>query len=59
MASFLKAELAASEENVEEADNQYDFAIAAAHFLKSVNEMVSEAMALAHLQAIIALDCII
>jgi hypothetical protein len=27
--------------------------------LKSVNEMVSEAMALAHLQAIIALDCII
>jgi hypothetical protein len=27
--------------------------------LKSVNEMVSEAMTLAHLQANIALDCII
>lgn len=44
MASLLLAEVAVAEENDEETDNQYDFAIAAAHSLKSINEEVSEVM---------------
>jgi hypothetical protein len=36
--SLCKAELASAEENDDDADNQYDFSIAEAHYLKSVNE---------------------
>jgi hypothetical protein len=42
MASLLNAELAPAEKNDDDALNHYDFAIAAACFLKSKNEEVSE-----------------
>ena len=42
MDSLLKAELAAAEENDAEADNQFDFEIAAAHSLKSINKDASK-----------------
>jgi hypothetical protein len=42
MASLLKAALASAEENDDDAHNHYDFAIAAACSLKTINEDVSE-----------------
>jgi hypothetical protein len=42
MASLLKAELASAEENDDNVHNHYDFAIAAACSLKSINKEVSK-----------------
>ena len=42
IASLLKAALASAEENDADAHNHYDFAIAAACSLKSINKEASE-----------------